>query len=730
MPTISEALAIADSHQQTGNLAYAEQVCRAILQAEPNEHRALHLMGVLGLRRGDYVGAQPWLERAVAIYPFEAAYLSNLGLAFAGQGRMKEATDYYRRALAVNPNYPEANNNLGVVLREAGELEEATRCYERALAIRPNYADAHNNLAIALYDHGRFEQAESHFRHAIALKPGVAEMYNNLGATVRELGRSEEALACYRQALALKPNNPSTMNNLGIIQQQNLHLEEAGAFYRQALAMDPNFVSAYENMASALGELGRCEEARDLLTQAMALDPHPRIRYKRALVLPVILESHEHLRSVRARLEADIDAMVADQLRVDPLRLHLHANFYLAYQGMNERKLLEKLALLCSEGCQDFTAGRAPRTEGRIRIGFASTLFRNHTIGWYWKDNIAALSRDRFEVTVISLKPTDDEVGREIRAHADHFFLVPQNLTEARRRIAELELDVLYYTDVGMDASTYALAASRLAPVQCVTWGHPLTTGLKTVDYFISSDLLEADGAQEHYTEELVRLRTLGLCLSRPATPPGTKSRADLGLPEGKRLYACLQSTFKLHPDDDLLFGEILRRDPQGQIVVLRAMYPQWDELLRKRFAAAIPDVADRICFIPRTSSEDFLRVYQLVDVLLDPLHFCGGKTSYEAFALGVPVVTKPSPFLRGRITYALYRVLGVMDAVAETQEQYVDIAVRLAQDPAFRGEVGRRILAASDRLFNDRQALGELEDFLVAAVRKKRGEEGVEKTV
>jgi predicted O-linked N-acetylglucosamine transferase (SPINDLY family) len=722
MATISEAIAMADAHQQAGNLPYAEQICRAVLQAEPNEHRALHMMGIVGLRRGDYQGAQPWLERAVAANPNEAAYLSNLGLALSGQGKLEEATAYYRRALLVNPDYPEANNNLGVVLRDLGQPEEAAKYYEHALTVRPTYADAHNNLAIVLYDMGRFEQAESHFRKAISLKPGVAEMYNNLGATVRELGRSEEALACYRQALSLKPHNPSTMNNLGILQQQDLHLEAAGAFYRQALAMDPNFVSAYENMSGALGELGRYDEARDLLTKALTLEPHPRIRYKRTLLLPVILESAEHLRSVRARLEAEVDSMVADQVRVDPLKLHLHANFYLAYQGLNERPLLEKLAQLCSEGCQDFTGGRTPglRPGGRIHIGFLSTLFRNHTIGWYWKDNIAQLSRDRFEVTAISLKPSDDDVGREIRARADHFFLVPQNLVEARRRIAELGLDVLYYTDVGMDASTYALAASRLAPVQCVTWGHPLTTGLKTLDYFISSELLETEDAQDHYTEKLVRLRSLGLYLSRPAVPRNTKGRAELGLPEGKRLYACLQSTFKLHPDDDLLFAEILRRDPEGQIVLLRGMYPQWDEVLRKRFAAAIPDVADRICFVPRTSSEEFLRIYQLVDVLLDPLHFCGGKTSYEAFAMGVPVVTKPSRFLRGRITYALYRVLGVMDAVAESQEQYVELAVRMAQEPAFRADVGRRILAASDRLFNDRQALGELEEFLVQTVREK----------
>jgi predicted O-linked N-acetylglucosamine transferase (SPINDLY family) len=720
MPTISEAISIANAHQQAGNLDYAEQICRAVLQAEPNERRALEILGVLCLRRGDYPGALRWFTLGEARDSDQPPLLTNLGLSYAGQGRHQEAMECYRRALQLDANYPEANNNLGVVLREEGEPEAAAKYYQRALELRPNYGDAHNNLAIVLFDLGRYEQAEQHFRRALELRPGTPEIYNNLGATLRELGRDEDALQAYGQALQLKPNNPSTINNLGIMKQQDLQLEEAEFCYRRALDLDGKFVPAYENISGALGELGRYEEARDVLGRAFELEPHPRLRYKRALLLPVILESHEHLRTVRARLESEVDAMFADGVRVDPLKLHLQANFYLAYHGSNDRPLLEKLGQICSAGCEDFTRGRAPggRPDGRIRIGFVSGLFRNHTIGWYWKDNIANLARDRFEVTVISLRASDDEVSRMIRTSADHFIQVPCNLSEVRRRIADLELDVLYYTDVGMTASAYALAASRLAPVQCVTWGHPLTTGLPAVDYFVSSELLDTEDAQDHYSEKLVRLKSMGLYLSAPSPPSNHKGRAELGLPEGKRLYACLQTTFKLHPDDDLVMGEILRRDPEAELVLLEPLYANWKKLLTQRFARSLPDVVDRIRFIPRASSDDFLRIYQLVDVVLDPLHFCGGKTSYEAFSLGVPVVTMPSAFLRGRITYALYRLMGVMDTVAQSSEEYVEIALRLARDPAWRDDVARRILAASPRLFNDRQALGELESFLEDAVR------------
>lgn len=728
MATISEALALADAHQGAGNLAYAEQVLQAVLKVAPSDARALHLMGVVRLRCGDNAGALPWLERAVAVEPTHTIYQCNYGLALSGVGRTEEAVAAYRRSLTLNPDYPESNNNLGVIIRERGDPEEALVYYERALRLRPDYADAHNNLAIALFDLGRYEKAEGHFRRAISLKPGVAEMFNNLGATLRELGRDEDALACYRQSLALKPHSPATINNLGIIEQQELHLEKASAYYRKALAVEPKFVSAFENMSGILQELGRFEEARKALDEALSIEPRPRFRYKRALIVPVFVQSVEHLRLERQRLENEIDAMLADGIRVDPLKLQLQANFYLAYQGCNDRALLEKLGRICSEGCEDFTGKRPPpvREDGRIRIGFVSGLFRNHTIGWYWKDNVAALDRSRFHVTVLSLKGGDDEVSLVFRQAAERFVQLPRNLVEARQRVADLGLDVLYYTDIGMEPAAFALATSRMAPVQCVTWGHPLTTGLKTIDYFVSSELLEADGAEDHYSERLVRLKSMGLYLSPPEATPSTKTRADFGLPEGRRLYGCVQSPFKIHPDDDANFAEILRRDPEGDLVLLRGTYPSWHELLQKRFATTIPGAAGRIHYLERLSTEDFLRVDQLVDVLLDPIHFSGGKTSYEAFSLGIPVVTMPSPYLRGRITNGLYRILGVTDAIAHTPEQYVEIALRLARDREHRADVSRRIQAASGRLFGDRSALAEQEDFLAAAVAAARQDKKV----
>jgi len=203
-----------------------------------------------------------------------------------------------------------------------------------------------------------------------------------------------------------------------------------------------------------------------------------------------------------------------------------------------------------------------------------------------------------------------------------------------------------------------------------------------------------------------------GLAIRRPEIPaPAT--RADFGLPEGRRLYGCLQSLFKIHPDDDPLLAEILRRDPQGELILLDGTEPEWREELLRRFAKSMPDVVERVRFLRRQTSEGFLRLTGLMDVMLDPLHFSGGRTTCDALALGVPVVALPSGLLRGRITLGIYRAMGVDDCLAADKAQYVELALRLAGEPELRHAVREKILAGADRFFDDRTAIGQFEDFL-----------------
>jgi predicted O-linked N-acetylglucosamine transferase (SPINDLY family) len=423
------------------------------------------------------------------------------------------------------------------------------------------------------------------------------------------------------------------------------------------------------------------------------------------------------LQAWRKRFAEGLDQLHAEGVRIDLENDSALPAFYLAYQGRNDRDLQRSLARLHHPGPQPVLPAPRDGHQGKVHVGFLSSYFGNHTIGRLNKGLIAGLSRKDFLVTVFSVGRHDDDIGRFLRQHADRYVPLPAHVPSARRLVAEQQVDILFYPELGMDPVSYGLAFSRLAPVQVVTWGHPTTTGIDTIDYFLSSELLETPGAQEHYTETLVLLKSLPICYDRPVLSEPARQRQDFGLPGDAHLYACLQSLFKLHPEFDELLGRILRRDPCGLVLLLRGRDRHWEELLRRRWTTTLPDVADRIRFLPPQPRPDFLGLSAIADVLLDPIHFGGGNTSYEALAFGVPIVTLPSPYLRGRITLALYRQMGVLDCVAGSSADYVDLAVRLGTDPAHRAEVSAKILAACGVLYDNAAGVRELEQFFKSTI-------------
>ena len=195
----------------------------------------------------------------------------------------------------------------------------------------------------------------------------------------------------------------------------------------------------------------------------------------------------------------------------------------------------------------------------------------------------------------------------------------------------------------------------------------------------------------------------------------------EFGLDEGRTIYLCPQALFKVHPDFDEVMAGILRADPRGEVVLVEVREKHWVDLLKARFERTIPDVADRIRFLARLSTDDFLQLLAVVPVVLDTLHFGGGTTSFMAMAAGTPVVTMPSEFMRGRVMHACYKQMGMMDCVAKSPAQYVKTAVRLGTDCAFREATKQKILARNHVLYENHAVVREFEQFFDRAVEEAR---------
>jgi predicted O-linked N-acetylglucosamine transferase (SPINDLY family) len=239
-----------------------------------------------------------------------------------------------------------------------------------------------------------------------------------------------------------------------------------------------------------------------------------------------------------------------------------------------------------------------------------------------------------------------------------------------------------------------------------------MTTGIPNIDYFISSQHQEIANAEQHYSEKLVRLSRMPTFYYKPTFPPLTKQRSDFGLSASAHLYVCPQSLFKIHPDFDRIFAEILHRDPQGCVVLVEGTYQAWTQRLKQRFAQTIPTAQERIYFLPRMTLLDYFNLIALAEVLLDTFPFGGGGTSYEALAIGTPIVTLPTDFMRGRATYACYQQMGVTECIAQSPAQYVEIALRLGTETAYRAEIKAKLLANNAALYADGNIVRELEHF------------------
>src|SRR6185369_17147386 len=237
-----------------------------------------------------------------------------------------------------------------------------------------------------------------------------------------------------------------------------------------------------------------------------------------------------------------------------------------------------------------------------------------------------------------------------------------------------------------------------------------------TLDYYLSSELLEPPAADDHYTERLVRLHNLPTFYYAPAFFPPAKTRRDFGLDDNEHLYLCSQAPFKVHPDFDAFLGDILRADPHGRVLFIRGQEPNWTHQLSRRLKRSLPREFERIQFLPHQGGQAYLHLLNVCDALLDTTHFGGGNTAFKAFSVGAPIVKLPAAFARGNVTSACYRKMGVLDCIAADRDDYVRIALRLANDRAFRADVCARIRAARGVLFENPGILRELERFFADA--------------
>ncbi len=729
---VPQALAQALDLHKAGRLAEAEKLYTAILSVRPDHFDALQMLGLVKLARGQPSEALQFTAAAMRARKPSPQVLLNHGLVLNALNRHEEALESFEQAIKQKSKFAEAHNNRAAVLAALGREEEALEAYRKALAITPAYPDAHYNLGNLYRTLARNEDSLKCYDRAIALRPKYADAHNNRGMVLMLLRRSEEALASFEHALAADPSHPDALKNrIGAL--------NALGRYEEALSPTAGVADnaeAHYSRGKLLTELNRYVEAVESHRQALAARPgYAEAAFASCIAeLPILYADEAEVARQRQayglRLQALCKDYEAGRLRGD-LAKAMSANqpFLLAYQGENDRDLRGLFgALSCRVVGESGAALPPPPVPGeRVRVGVVSSGFYLHSNwkipikGW-----IGQLDRSRFEVFGYHFGATRDAETDAAAAMCSRFVHRPLDADGWRREILADAPHVLIYPGLCMDNISGQLAAQRLAPVQMTSWGHPETSGLPTMDYFLSSDLMEpADGAS-HYTERLVRLPNLSIFYEPDNFPPAFVTRAELGLREGVAAFWCGQSLFKYLPQYDDIFPRIAKEAGDCQFAFIRHQGgEQVNELFQQRFVRAFSaaglNMSNHCVFLPRLGADRFVAAIGQCDIFLDSIGWSGCNSTLESLPHNLPIVTLPGALMRGRHSAAILNMMGVTETIADTLDGYVSLAASLARDPERRAAISRQIADNKHKLYRDRACVTALEDLIDGAARQPR---------
>jgi len=661
-----------------------------------------------------------------------------LGAILTDQKKLNEAIIKYKKSIEINPDYAEGYNNLGSVLYKLKKFDESIEAYKKAIKIKPNFAEGYNNLGITFKEIGKYDESIEAYKKAIKIKPNFAEAYNNIGIVYKELKKFEKSVNNYLKAIQIKSDYAEAYYNYANLLAEMQKINDAILNYKKAIELNDHYYEAYNNLGNLLKDIIKINDAQKYLDKLITLRPdHIGYKINRNLLIPPICETSKEISYFRNEYEKGIELLKKYKyFNKNPAQSIGTHFFYLAYHNEDNLKIMKNTSSLFRKILPNinYTSKNIEidKNKDKIKIGFISEFLTNHTVGRIFNGFIKNLNKKKFEIVVFHTSQTKEGLLKnEIDNAADKVNTLSNEITSQHKEIENEKLDILFYTDIGMSPTTYFLAFSRLAPIQIVSWGHTETTGIDTIDYFLSSRFFESNIKYNKYSERLICLNQIPAFYEPIKNIKLNKTRSELGLPENVNLYGCPQSLFKLHPDFDMVMSSILKKDNKGYIILVEGKENEskekyWSEALQKRWSKSFPILNKKVIFLKRLSQSDYLSLCKCVDVLLDPMHFGAGYTFLLTTLVGTPTITLPGKYLRKNMTFAAYMQMQLSSPpIAKNYEEYVNLAVELAENKKKNASLREEIkIAANKYLYNNSIVLKDFEKFLEEAYKaRKKGE-------
>ena len=489
----------------------------------------------------------------------------------------------------------------------------------------------------------------------------------------------------FEQALKLVPKRLSILDNLALIYFINSKYEKSLETINELLKLEVKEKKIIYLKFKLLLILGKTKELQKFIDDYLIKNTESS-KYKiiRNLIYPNFFDDQKQIDEFRTEFIKSLDKvkdfkntrLKIDNEMIDPPIFSLS---YDQYENIDiNKKIVEVFRKIYPELNQSFLHSQKNQ---KIKIGFISEFFYNHTISKLFKGIILNLNRDKFDIAVFHTEKTkrdswlDEFLHSEIKSNIKNFIL-PKKINDKIKLIINQNLDIVFYPDIGMSTELYFLSFIRFAKIQITSWGHPITTGNNSIDYFFSSKLIEKKDSQKFYSEKLLLSNYLPMYFYEPKI---SKKLSDNEI-VNKNLYFCSQSLIKIHPHFDQILKMILEKDKKAKIFFIRDKENILAIKLQKRFKKNIPLNYERIKFLDRMNNDEYIDFCGKSSVLLDTLYFGAGNSFHESMIYGTPTITMPKDTLKSRIVLGAYKQMKIDDPpVVDNIDAYVEKAVELA---------------------------------------------------
>ena len=535
----------------------------------------------------------------------------------------------------------------------------------------------------------------------------------------------KKAQEIWSEIINYYPKNLSVLRNLSLAFYYDNNLEQAEIILKRIILINKKEPNALTMLILILEDQDKIDDAKkyiDIGLSEKLLNEHWKI--KKILILPTIFKDLKDIDDSRTKLKKNIDEILSSDEKISldiDTQLIKPAQFDLSYNQYDNLEINKK--------CINFYRKIYPQlnkinslkktTNSKISIGFVSEYLTDHTIGKLFKGIILNLDKNKFDIKIFhTTKTKKGKIYQELidseKIGQIKNYTLPVKFGDKQKVISNENLDILFYPEIGLSLELYYLSFIKLASYQITSWGHPETTGNNTVNYFLTSKLIEDFGSEKNFSENLLYADYLPMYYYTPNVNNILK-KEELSK---NNIYSCPQTLFKIHPDFDLILGKILEEDKKAKLYFIKDLNKTYYKKLLNRFKKNKKIDLNRIEFIEGLSWENYINHCGQASVLLDPLYFGAGNSFYESMFYGTPTVTKPTKYTKSRLVLGAYNQMEMKEApIVESIDDYVKKAVEIANYKNLYELKNNYIEKAKIKLYENKKIIPNLEKIFTKIV-------------